>query len=70
MFGKAAFPPPDFVYFHCARKLAIFRSQRSTRSFLGFTHQVASRGVGPGPQALAQVWGRAAPSVPLLDQTN
>ncbi len=21
----AAFPPPDFVYFHCARKLAIFR---------------------------------------------
>ena len=30
--GKAAFPQPDFTYFHCARKLAKFRPQRSTRS--------------------------------------
>ena len=37
-----------FLYFHCARKLAIFRPKRSTRKLLVFIYRVVSRGAGAG----------------------
>ena len=44
----SGFSPGFFAYFHCARKLAIFRSQRSTRGLLEIAYQVITRGVGAG----------------------
>ena len=46
--------PWHFRLFSLCPKACYISSQRSTRSFLGYIHQAASRGVGPGPQALAQ----------------
>ena len=45
-----AFPLAVFLYFHCARKLAIFRPERSTRKLLVFIYRVISRGAGAGDE--------------------
>ena len=42
------FPSPISPIFIVPESLAIFRTRRSTRNFLGYTHQLTSRGVCPG----------------------
>ncbi len=59
----SGFSPGIFAYFHCARKLAIFRPQRNTQNEYCHPSKYFREERVQGTQYPGGVWGKAPPSL-------